>query len=35
VDSILNSLHGDPRFEAIAEKIVPAAQFGEKSAAKK
>ena len=35
VDSILNSLHGDPRFEALAEKIVPAAQFGEKSAAKK
>jgi TolB-like protein/Flp pilus assembly protein TadD len=35
VDSLLNSLHDDPRFEAIAEKIVPAAQFGEKSAAKK
>jgi adenylate cyclase len=27
VDPVLNSLHGDPRFEALAEKIVPAAQF--------
>ena len=35
VDSILNPLHGDPRFEALAEKIIPAAQFGDKTAAKK
>jgi TolB-like protein/tetratricopeptide (TPR) repeat protein len=27
VDPPLASLHGDPRFEALAEKIVPAAQF--------
>src|SRR5205814_9720105 len=35
VDSSFDSLRGDPRFEAIAEKIVPAAQFGDKAAAKK
>ena len=28
VDPFLAPLHGDPRFEALAEKIVPAAQFG-------
>ena len=27
VDPLLISLHGDPRFEALAEKIVPAAEF--------
>ena len=27
VDSLLNPLHGDPRFEALAEKIVPAREF--------
>ena len=27
VDPLLHSLHGDPRFEALAEKIVPAAEF--------
>jgi TolB-like protein/tetratricopeptide (TPR) repeat protein len=27
VDPLLISLHGDPRFEALAEKIVPARQF--------
>jgi len=27
VDSLLNSLHDDPRFEALAEKIVPAGEF--------
>ena len=27
VDPLLASLHGDPRFEALAEKIVPASQF--------
>ena len=33
VDSLLDPLHGDPGFEALAEKIVPAAQFGDKAAA--
>ena len=28
VDPLLASLHGDPRFEALAEKIVPAREFG-------
>jgi tetratricopeptide (TPR) repeat protein len=27
VDPLLKSLHGDPRFEALAEKIVPAREF--------
>ena len=27
VDQFLNPLHGDPRFEALAEKIVPAREF--------
>src|SRR6266581_2875141 len=27
VDSLLDPLHGDPRFEALAEKIVPAHEF--------
>ena len=27
VDSLLDPLRGDPRFEALAEKIVPASQF--------
>jgi TolB-like protein/Flp pilus assembly protein TadD len=27
VDALLDPLHGDPRFEALAEKIVPAAEF--------
>ena len=27
VDSLLDPLRGDPRFEALAEKIVPAVQF--------
>ncbi len=27
IDPVLVSLHGDPRFEALAEKIVPAAEF--------
>jgi TolB-like protein/tetratricopeptide (TPR) repeat protein len=29
VDPLLAPLHGDPRFEALAEKIVPAREFGE------
>jgi tetratricopeptide (TPR) repeat protein len=28
IDPLLNPLHGDPRFEALAEKIVPAREFG-------
>ncbi|HEY6206231.1 MAG TPA: tetratricopeptide repeat protein [Chthoniobacterales bacterium] len=35
VDPLLDPLHGDPRFEALAEKIVPAGQFGDKAAAQK
>ncbi len=35
VDPLLKSLHGDPRFEALAEKIVPAAQFGNKADTKR
>ena len=31
IDPVLASLHGDPRFEALAEKIVPASQFGAKT----
>jgi TolB-like protein/Flp pilus assembly protein TadD len=31
VDSLVDPLRGDPRFEAIAEKIVPAAEFGDKA----
>ncbi|MDQ2824801.1 MAG: tetratricopeptide repeat protein [Verrucomicrobiota bacterium] len=27
VDPLLNALHGDPRFEALAEKVVPAKEF--------
>ena len=34
VDPLLASLHGDPRFEALAEKIVPARLFKPKAAAK-
>jgi TolB-like protein/Tfp pilus assembly protein PilF len=29
IDPLLAPLHGDPRFEALAEKIVPAREFGE------
>jgi TolB-like protein/Flp pilus assembly protein TadD len=28
IDPLLTPLHGDPRFEALAEKIVPAREFG-------
>ena len=34
VDSLLDPLHDDPRFEALAEKIVPARDFGTKTTAK-
>ena len=34
IDPLLTPLHGDPRFEALAEKIVPAAQFGKKATTK-
>jgi TolB-like protein/Flp pilus assembly protein TadD len=35
VDSLLNSLHGDPRFEALAEKIVPAREFSRGTTSKR
>jgi TolB-like protein/Flp pilus assembly protein TadD len=35
VDSLLDPLRGDPRFEALAEQIIPAVQFGNKATAKK
>ena len=35
VDSLLNSLHDDPRFEALAEKIVPAGEFAKVSTTSK
>ena len=28
IDPLLTPLHGDPRFEALAEKIIPAREFG-------
>ena len=28
VDPLLTPLHGDPRFEALAEKVIPASEFG-------
>jgi serine/threonine-protein kinase len=34
VDPLLDPLHGDPRFEALAEKIVPAAEFKGATASK-
>jgi len=34
IDPLLAPLQGDPRFEALAEKIVPAAQFGKKATTK-
>jgi TolB-like protein/Flp pilus assembly protein TadD len=34
VDPFLNALHGDVRFETLAEKIVPARQFGSATAVK-
>ena len=34
VDSLLNSLHDDPRFEALAEKIIPAREFKGATASK-
>jgi TolB-like protein/tetratricopeptide (TPR) repeat protein len=34
VDHLLDPLHGDPRFEALAEKIVPAREFGKAAAQK-
>ena len=34
VDSLLDPLRGDPRFEALAEKIVPAAEFRSATASK-
>ena len=34
VDPLFDPLHGDPRFEALAEKIVPAAEFKSATASK-
>ena len=34
VDHLLDPLHGDPRFESLAEKIVPAAEFKSVTASK-
>ena len=34
VDPMLDDLRGNPRFEALAEKVVPAAQFGSKATTK-
>ena len=34
IDPVLASLRGDPRFEALAEKIVPAREFGTKRTSK-
>ena len=34
VDPLLAPLHGDPRFEALAEKIIPAREFGKAVTAK-
>ena len=31
VDQMFDPLHGDPRFEALADKIVPAREFGQVS----
>jgi tetratricopeptide (TPR) repeat protein len=34
IDPLLTPLHGDPRFEALAERIVPAREFGKAAAPK-
>ena len=34
VDPLFDPLRGDPRFEALAEKVIPAAQFGNKATPK-
>ena len=34
VDPLIDPLRGDPRFEALAEKIVPAAEFKSATASK-
>jgi hypothetical protein len=34
IDPLLTPLHGDPRFEALAERIVPAREFGTKTTPK-
>ncbi|MGZ5553477.1 MAG: hypothetical protein ACXWHF_07540, partial [Chthoniobacterales bacterium] len=34
VDPLLDPLRGEPRFETLAEKIVPAREFGKKASTK-
>jgi hypothetical protein len=35
IDPLLSTLHGDPRFEALAEKIIPAREFAKSATTSK